>query len=147
MGGRRLLTRRHCTARRSGSHQPALTTRPCGRIPAANMEICEDMAVDLNVVNLRKRQCMDAAMDHSLNKRTCQGLESYAHGDLLNDYDMVYWQAEVAPGVKEPVDGFIPNGGTQQHCMPLQNSQTLTPQICLRCMAGESGHINHILRH
>ncbi|XP_077114546.1 uncharacterized protein LOC143769668 [Ranitomeya variabilis] len=108
------------------------------------MEMCEDMVVDLNVANLRKRQCMDASIDHPLNKRTCQGLESYTNGVLLNDYDMVCWQAEVAP-VKEPVNGFVPNGGIQQHCMPLQKAQTETPQICLRCMAGESGHINHIL--
>lgn len=110
------------------------------------MEICEDMVVDLNVVNLRKRQCKDTVLDHPLNKRTCQGLEKVANsnGVLLNDYEMVYWQAEVAPSVKEPVNGF--NGGIQQHCMSPQNPPSVSPQICPRCVAGESGHINHILR-
>ncbi|KAM3913820.1 uncharacterized protein C10orf143 homolog [Leptodactylus fuscus] len=108
------------------------------------MEMCEDMAVDLNVVNMRKRQCMDAVIDHPLNKRTCQGLDRFANtnGVLLNDYDMVCWQAEVAPNVNQPVNGCVPNGGIQQHCMLPQNP---SPQICPRCMAGESGHINHIL--
>lgn len=31
------------------------------------MEMCEDMVVDLNVVNFRKRQCMDTVIDHPLN--------------------------------------------------------------------------------
>lgn len=110
------------------------------------MEMCEDMVVDLNVVNFRKRQCMDTVLDHPLNKRTCQGLETFANSNLLNDYEMVYWQAEVVPGVKEPINGFVSNGGIQQHCMPPQNPQRVPPQICPRCIAGESGHINHILR-
>ncbi|XP_040292485.1 uncharacterized protein C10orf143 homolog [Bufo bufo] len=107
------------------------------------MEMCEDMVIDLNMVNMRKRQCMDAVLDHPLNKRTCQGLEGFsnANGVLLSDYDMVYWQAEV----KEPANGFVPKDGVQQSCMPPQNPQNVSPQICPRCIAGESGHINHIL--
>ncbi|KAG9484673.1 hypothetical protein GDO78_008022 [Eleutherodactylus coqui] len=88
------------------------------------MEMCEDMVVDLNV---RKRQCMDAVMDHPLNKRTCQGLASLVttNGVLLKDYEMVSWHLDVAPSVKEPGNGFVLHGGIQQHC---------------------KGHINHILR-
>ncbi|XP_069835037.1 uncharacterized protein C10orf143 homolog [Dendropsophus ebraccatus] len=111
------------------------------------MEMCEDMVVDLNVVNMRKRQCMDTVMDHPLNKRTCQGLESFANanGHLLKNFEMVYWQAEVAANMTEPVNGFVPNGGVQQHCLPPQNPHNASLQTCPRCMAGESGHINHIM--
>ncbi|XP_077311644.1 uncharacterized protein LOC143930874 [Lithobates pipiens] len=116
------------------------------------MEVCEDMAVDLEVVNMRKRQCMDGVLDHPLNKRACHGLQSMTNGNgvLLSpmaDCDMAYWQMEISNGRREQVNGFIFKEVTQPTIMPPQICQqsVISPQTCQRCMAGESGHINHIL--
>ncbi|KAM5142269.1 uncharacterized protein ACMZJ9_016211 isoform 2-T2 [Mantella aurantiaca] len=115
------------------------------------MEVCEDMSVDPEVVNMRKRHCMDGVLDHPLNKRTCHGLQSLTNGNgvlltTMTDCGMTFWQMEVSNGRREPINGLVFQDVTQPDIMPPQNHQNVvSPQVCQRCMAGESGHINHIL--
>ncbi|KAM4636881.1 uncharacterized protein C10orf143 homolog [Discoglossus pictus] len=105
------------------------------------MEVCEDMSVDLQI-NLRKRQYMEDLLEHP-NKRTCNGLVSITNGNgilhhQLNECSLVYWEMPALPQ-KNPLPEHIPKTEVQMDSMNYSSAP------CPRCMAGESGHINHIL--
>ncbi|XP_063290173.1 uncharacterized protein C10orf143 homolog [Pelobates fuscus] len=115
------------------------------------MEVCEDMTVDLPLANLRKRQCMGDMTEHPNSKRQCTSLGSIANGNgvlynQFNDCDMVYWQMQMSMAKKEPVSEFVPQSENNMDYMPVENhGRSSSAQQCPRCIAGESGHINHIL--
>ncbi|XP_053306183.1 uncharacterized protein C10orf143-like isoform X2 [Spea bombifrons] len=115
------------------------------------MEVCEDMSMELQFCNMRKRQCMGDVAEHPNNKRQCTGLGSLANGDGLlfnqfNECDMLYWQMQISTEQTKSMPGLVPKPEIQMDCMAFENQESgASTQPCQRCIAGESGHINHIL--
>ncbi|XP_075468325.1 uncharacterized protein C10orf143 homolog [Ascaphus truei] len=114
------------------------------------MEVCEDMAVHMEMANMRKRQYVEDIGAHPNNKRICKGLESIANGNGIllnpvNDCNTVYWQMQISPD-KAFMQELVSESDMQLSCAPFHNHESGgSSQPCQRCMAGESGHINHIL--
>ncbi|XP_041426828.1 uncharacterized protein LOC121396205 isoform X2 [Xenopus laevis] len=92
------------------------------------MDICGEMAMEMDLAHMRKRHCMDEIGEYPTSKRMCRGLENITNGggillNQLNECDMVYLQMQMAAN---------------------KNSfQTVTPQRPQNTV----GHINHILGH
>ncbi|XP_002932693.1 uncharacterized protein C10orf143 homolog [Xenopus tropicalis] len=109
------------------------------------MDICGDMAMELDLAHVRKRHCMDDIGEFPNSKRTCRGLENLTNGDgillnQLNECDMVYLQMQMAAN-KDSFQTLTP----QRHQNMVVPGSMGSGQPCPRCIAGESGHINHIL--
>ncbi|KAK6487340.1 hypothetical protein HHUSO_G8490 [Huso huso] len=103
----------------------------------------------LSVQNKRRHEVEDLGEWENLNqptKRFCGGLESCiqfdnaAANDQLGECPMDTWN------MQQPVSSHDPRSKTaNQHSSMVYANGSGSVQPCLRCMAGESGHINHIV--
>ncbi|XP_027675373.1 uncharacterized protein C10orf143 homolog isoform X2 [Chelonia mydas] len=84
-------------------------------------------------------------------KRVCKSLEpipnesDFCH--QLNECAMDYWTMELDSKQKGTTEQFIPQTPKEKpNSMIFQNHGSKgTAQPCPRCIAGESGHFNHIM--
>ncbi|XP_041424550.1 uncharacterized protein LOC121395340 isoform X2 [Xenopus laevis] len=102
------------------------------------MDICGDVAMEMDLAHVRKRHCMDEIGEYPSSKRACRGLENIANGggvllNQLNECDMVYLQMQMATN-KNPFQALTPQ--RHQNMLPLQVHGGVQP--CPRCIAGES---------
>ncbi|KAM8924610.1 uncharacterized protein C10orf143 homolog [Pelodytes ibericus] len=113
------------------------------------MNICEDM--DLQLSNMKKRECMGDILEHPNSKRQCLDLDNIANGNgllfnQLNECKMVCLQMQISK--EQSMQEMVPKPENHTHFgnMPFGNDQTKScTQACPRCMAGESGHLRHVL--
>ncbi|XP_024069044.1 uncharacterized protein C10orf143 homolog [Terrapene carolina triunguis] len=84
-------------------------------------------------------------------KRVCKSLETVPNESdfchQLNECAMDYWTMELDSKQKGTTEQFIPQTPKEKpNSMIFQNHGSKgTAQPCPRCIAGESGHFNHIM--
>ncbi|XP_074856550.1 uncharacterized protein C10orf143 homolog isoform X2 [Carettochelys insculpta] len=84
-------------------------------------------------------------------KRVCKSLETFPNESefcqQLNECAMDYWTMELDSKQKSSIEQFIPQTTKEkQNSMIFQNHGGKgNAQPCQRCIAGESGHFNHIV--
>ncbi|XP_029465859.1 uncharacterized protein C10orf143 homolog [Rhinatrema bivittatum] len=105
----------------------------------------------MDFIALRKRQQLEDA-GHPNNKRICKGLETLPNGNSivkhqLNEYHIHNWDMQHFPQQSVSSNNGIPEhmrGNQNYGIFQNQESRGLV-QPCPRCIAGESGHFNHIM--
>lgn len=83
------------------------------------------------------------------NKRVCNGLESCVQAEYgaLTESPMDTWEIQQVSHLKDTTTTIINNNNhLQVHAKVLEAQNGSGPQCCPRCLAGEPGHINHIMQ-
>lgn len=91
------------------------------------------------------------------NKRVCNGLESCVQAEYgaLTESPMDTWEIQQVSHLKDTstttTTTIINNNNNnihhlQVHAEELEAQNGSGPQCCPRCLAGEPGHINHIMQ-
>ncbi|XP_069467548.1 uncharacterized protein C10orf143 homolog [Ambystoma mexicanum] len=107
----------------------------------------------MDFVCVQKRRLDKESTGHPNHKKVCQGLESAPKENCglfqpLNECFMDYWDMHFSTNPEASAhEGFLENEMETQSSVIFQNHESkVSVPSCPRCIAGESGHINHILR-
>lgn len=110
------------------------------------------MSVQMDFMCSQKRRLGEQAEGHPIHKRVCKEVESVQkeNGGLfhpLKECLLGYWDMQLSPRQENSAQDHFLRNVTEQHSSAIfQNHESsVSVQPCLRCIAGESGHINHIL--
>ncbi|XP_072523626.1 uncharacterized protein [Salminus brasiliensis] len=81
-------------------------------------------------------------------KRVCNGLQSCVQVEYgtLTESPMDTWEAQQVIPLKDTISSNNHHHQVQVHAQVLEAQNGSASQCCPRCMAGEPGHINHIMQ-
>ncbi|XP_078079591.1 uncharacterized protein LOC144500478 [Mustelus asterias] len=112
------------------------------------------MSMDYMVTVQKRRMSQEAAVwEQADNKRFCQGLDGSFPVENDVPYTQLNWSSMDHWNLPKHVDPTglmgktisVPNVDKLTFVMQQNQEQVGTSKPCPRCLAGESGHINHMI--